>query len=209
MQYANRFCSIVLALALVAVGSGVVPAQEIPDEIRGYKVHDAKITVVNRTGTTDRKDKSEAYVRLDDPVLTDKSLSGITFEISGDIEPVGQSGKIDFLAFHNFIVNGIPVTIDEYNEPFEFKKDKTIRLPRPVKVTVGALQTLRGALNEIRDSKDEWEVTGTVFVFGRFKKWGFNFKRVVPVKVKVTVKNPVRSGSLLSIPVGAAIPPVF
>lgn len=206
MEYAHRFCLILFAVAFAAAGSNIVPAQELPDEIRGYKVHDAKITVVNRAEQTDRKDKSEAYVRLDDPVLVDKSLSGITFEISGEIEPIEQSGKIDFLAFNDFVVNGIPVTIDDYNEPFEFKKNKAIRLPRPVKVDVGVLQTLRGALNEIRDSKDEWEVTGTVFVFGRFKKWGFNFKRVVPVKVKVTVKNPVRSGSLLSIPGG---PPIF
>jgi hypothetical protein len=196
MLFDRRLWSFFILLANFAAGYAISPAQELPDELRGYKVHDAKITVTNRSGPTDRKDKSEAYVRLDDPVLTDKSLSGIAFDISGEIEPIGHSGKIDFLAFHDFVVNGVPVTIEEYIEPFEFRKNEVIRLPRPIKVNVDLLQTLRGALNEIRDSKEEWEVTGTVFVFGRFKKWGFNFKRVVPVRVNVSLKSPLRDGFL-------------
>jgi hypothetical protein len=190
--------SIVLIAVVVAlsIGARTAHAQDLPDEIRGYKVHDARVLVTNRTEkVSDRK--SDAIVRVGDPVVKDKSLSGITLEVTGELETLGHSGTVDFLAFKDFRVNGIAVTIDEYQNAFDFKKKQTLMLPKPIEVFVGIGQTLRGALGEIRDSKPEWEVTGTVFVFGKFKKWGMKFKRVVPVEVRLTIKNPIRNISII------------
>ncbi|MCY7377045.1 MAG: hypothetical protein LH472_13885, partial [Pyrinomonadaceae bacterium] len=108
-----------------------------------------------------------------------------------EIDSPEQSGKIDFLTFHDFRVNGLAVDVEEYQESFEFKKNQTIALPKPVKIFVGAGQTLRGALSEWRNSKDEWTVTGRIFVFGHFKKAGFKFKRVVPIEINLKIENPL------------------
>ncbi|HEY0457858.1 MAG TPA: hypothetical protein VGC97_01830 [Pyrinomonadaceae bacterium] len=174
-------------------------AQDLPDELRGYKVHKVRITVTNKIDITERDDRnqSEAYARLTEPELTDTSLTGLTFEISAEIDPLDYKGKVDFLTFHNFKVNGLDVEIEEYRNSFEFKKTEVIKLPRPVKIFLGAKQVLKGALGEATDSQDEWTVTGRVFVFGRFKKWGFDIKRVVPVEVNVKIKNPVKNGNVL------------
>lgn len=172
--------------------------QKLPDEIRGYKVHNAKISVTNQNEKLDEKDKSEARARLSDPELIDTSLTGLTFELSAEIDPVEHRGTIDFLTFKDFKVNGLSVEIEEYTKSFEFNKSEKINLPQPVKIFLGTRQALKGALSELRDSKEEWTVTGTVFVFGRFKKFGFNFKRVVPVEVNVKIKNPLKSGSLMT-----------
>ena len=169
-----------------------VIAQDLPGEIRGYKVYKAKISVKNQTEKTDVKDKSEAYVKVGEPEVVDVSLTGITLELSAEIGALEQSGKIDFLTFKDFRVNGLAVDVEEYRESFEFKKNQTIILPKPVKIFIGTGQTLLGAFKELKDSKEEWTVTGTVFVFGRFKKSFLKFKRVVPVEVNIKIKNPLK-----------------
>jgi hypothetical protein len=173
-------------------------AQDLPDEIRGYKVHKAKISVTDKTDEKlkDQKDKSEAFARLTEPELTDTALAGLTFEISAEIDPLEYKGKIDFLTFKDFKVNGLSVEIEEYTNSFELKKNRATTLPQPIKIFLGSGQALKGALGEIRNSKEEWTVTGTVFVFGRFKKWGFEVKRVVPVEVNVRIKNPLKMEGL-------------
>jgi hypothetical protein len=188
-----RGLGLCVLISLLALGNF---AQDLPDEIRGYKVHNAKISVTGKTDNRTERDKSEAYARLTEPELTDTSLTGLTFEISAEIEPLEYKGRVDFLTFRNFKVNGLDVEIEEYTNSFEFKKNQAISLPAPVKIVLGTRQFLKGALNELRDSKEEWTVTGTVFVFGRFKKWGFNVKRVVPVEVDVKIKNPLREENI-------------
>jgi hypothetical protein len=118
-----RLC-VVIALLALSLG-----AQDLPDEIRGYKVHNAKISVTGKTDNRTERDKSEAYAHLTEPELTDTSLSGLTFEISAEIEPLEYKGKIDFLTFRNFKVNGLDVEIEEYRNSFEFKKNQAIALP--------------------------------------------------------------------------------
>jgi len=172
--------------------SSFATAQDLPKEIRGYKVHHAKISVKNKSEKTDAKDKSEAFVEIGEPELIDVSLTGTTFEISAEIDSVEQSGTIDFLSFHDFRVNGLKVDVEEYRESFEFKKNKTIVLPKPIKIFVGAGQTLRGAMSEVTDSRNEWTVTGRVFVFGQFKKSFLKFKRVIPVEINLKIKNPAK-----------------
>lgn len=168
-------------------------AQDYPKEIRGYKVHKTKITVKNEGEKTGKKDDSEAYITVTEPTVEDVSLAGVTMEASAEISAVEQSGKVDFLTFKDFRVNGLKVDIEEYKNSFSFEKNKPIKLPRPIKVFVGTGQSLLGAIGEMRDPKDEWTVTGTVFVFGKFKKMGFSFKRVIPVEINIRIKNPLKN----------------
>lgn len=175
--------------------SAAVQAQDLPDEIRGYKVSSAKVAVKLKGEKTQTKDKSEVYVNVADPQMTSVSPMGVTFEISADIEPLEQSGKVDFLTFKDFRVNGMAVDLEEYQNPFELKKNQIIILPKPIKVFVNSGQSLLGAISEIGASKEEWTVTGRIFVFGKFKKFGMNFKRVVPVDVNIRIKNPVKNSN--------------
>lgn len=170
-------------------------AQDLPDEIRGYKVYKAKVSVKNQTSDTikpETKNESEAFVKVGEPELVEVSLTGVTLEISAEIIAPAQSGTVDFLTFKDFRVNGLTVSAEEYKESFEFKKNQIVFLPKPIKIFIGTGQTLRGALMEFKDSKDEWTITGTVFIFGRFKKSFLKFKRVVPVEVNLKIKNPLK-----------------
>lgn len=166
-------------------------AQDLPKEIRGYKVYRAEVSVKNES--EEIKNKSDAFVKVGEPKIVDISLTGVTVEISGEIIAPEQSGKIDFLTFKDFRVNNIAVTVEDYKESFSFTKNQTIALPKPVKFFLGTSDILRGAAREIKNSKDKWTATGTVFVFGRFKKFGFNFKRVIPVEINLKIKNPIKS----------------
>jgi hypothetical protein len=182
-----------LCVLCVLCGSIAVNAQDYPKEIRGYKVHNTKIFVQTKDAKVETKGDAEAFITLGEPTVGDVSLTGVTMEIPAEMAALEQSGKIDFLTFKDFQVNGLKVDVEEYQESFEFKKSVPTALPKPVKIFVGAKQSLLGALGELRDSKDEWTVTGTVFVFGKFKKFGFSFKRVVPVAVNIKIKNPLKS----------------
>ncbi len=166
-------------------------AQDLPKEIRGYKVHRAKISVDNKTAKAATDDQSEVSVKIGDPELTDVSLSGITFEVSAEINSLTQSGTVDFLTFHDFRINNLKVDVQEYRESIEFKKNQTTALPKPIEISLGAGQALRGALKEMKESKNEWTVTGRIFVFGRFKKSFLKFKRVVPIEINLKIKNPL------------------
>jgi hypothetical protein len=190
-KYLSLFLLVVVVFTISAF------AQDLPSEIRGYKVHKAKISVVNqneKTGNSKsgKNDESEAFVNVSAPELAQVSLTGITLELSAEIEALEQSGKVDFLTFHDFRVNGLAVDVEEYRESFEFKKNQKIALPKPIVIFVGTGQTLRGALAEFNESKTEWTVTGRIFVFGHFKKAGFSFKRVVPVEINLKIENPLQ-----------------
>lgn len=166
-------------------------AQDSPKEIRGYKVYKAKISVKNQSDKSGAKDDSEVFVKVGAPKVTDISLTGVTLETSPEIVSSEQSGTIDFVTFKDFRVNDLKVEVEDYKNSFEIKKNQPVILPKPIIIFINAGQTLRGALSEWRDSKSEWTITGTVFIFGRFKKFGFNFKRVVPVEVNLKIKNPL------------------
>ena len=170
-----------------------IGAQNYPKEIRGYKVQQTKITVKNKTEKAGAKEDSEAFVTVSQPTVEEIFLTGVTLEVAAEISALEQSGKVDFMTFKDFRVNGLEVDIQEYGYSFSFEKNQPIALPKPVRIFVGTGQSLLGALNEVRGSKDEWDVTGTIFVFGKFKKWGFNFKRVVPVPINIKIKNPLRN----------------
>jgi hypothetical protein len=166
-------------------------AQDLPKEIRGYKVHRVEIAVEPQTEKTIAKNESQIFVRTGEPKLIDVSLTRITFEISAEIVSSAQSGSVDFLAFHDFRVNGLAVEVEEYKESFEFRKNQTTTLAKPIRVSISAGQALRGALKEIKQANAEWTVTGRIFVFGRFKKSFLKFKRVVPIEINLKIKNPL------------------
>ena len=180
----------VLILALFCAAN----AQDLPDEIRGYKVHRAKVSVQTRIDRNKPPEDFGVAVDFDEPKLVRVSPLGTTFEVSLEMTVFNQSGKIDFLTFKDFRVNGLKVEIEEYDESFEIEKNKSTRLKKPIKIFVAATQTIKGGLKEIFQSEKEWQVTGRVFVFGKFKKLGFKFKRVVPVDVNLKITNPLKSG---------------
>lgn len=185
--------NLLLSMFICGLYFSFAAAQDLPAEIRGYKVYKAKISVKNQiSDTVKAKDESEAFVKVGEPELVDVSLTGVTLELSAEIVAPAQSGTVDFLIFKDFRVNGLAVEVEEYKESFDFKKNQLIVLPKPVRIFVGSGQTLRGALMEFKDPKDEWTVTGTVFIFGRFKKSFLKFKRVVPVEVNLKIKNPLK-----------------
>ena len=184
----------VRVLFLVLWFFAVAESQDLPKEIRGYKVYWAKISVENKSEKNDAADKSEAFVKIGEPEIMDVSLAGITLEIPAEIESPAQSGTIDFVTFQQFRVNDLPVDVEEYKESFRLEKNKIIQLPKPIKVFLGATQTLRGAVKEFKESKTEWTLTGRIFVFGHFKKSFLTFKRVVPIEINLKIKNPLRGG---------------
>lgn len=177
------------ALILAFAQTGV--AQELPPKIRGYKVHNAKIEV---RSADDRKlldSDREAVITLGKLEVDDYGITGITLSAGAQISPIDQSGRVEFLTFRDFRVNGVAVDIEEYVHPFSFKKGETISLPKPARIFVGTLNLARAARNELTDPKKKWSVSGTVFVFGRFKKYGMSFKRVVPIKIDLIITNPL------------------
>lgn len=183
-------------LLLIFLSFAVAEAQNLPKKIRGYKVYEAKISVKNQTEKIGAIGKSDTFVKIGEPQITDVSLTGITLEISAEIESAAQSGTIDFLTFHDFRVNDLAVEVEEYAESFQLEKNKIVILPKPIKLFLGAKQTLRGVSKEMKESKEEWTVTGRVFIFGRFKKSFLKFKRVVPIRVNFKIKNPLLAAHL-------------
>jgi hypothetical protein len=109
------------------------------------------------------------------------------------IENVPQTGRVDFLTFHDFRINGLPITIDEYREPFKFQKGRPVYLPQPLEINVGTIELLRAARKGSDEFRGEWTVTGRVFVFGKFRRFGMEFRRVVPVDIDLKIKNPLPS----------------
>ncbi len=172
--------------------SASVFSQNLPKKIRGYKVYQTKISIKTETDKTAGNKDAEAIVKIGEPEISDISLTGITLEIPAVIEGIEQKGRIDFVMFEDFKINDLKVEIEEYNESFEFNNAETVTLPKPIKMFISARQTLRGALKELKESKKDWKVSGRVFVFGTFKKFGIGFKRVVPLEINLIIENPVK-----------------
>ncbi|HSI87930.1 MAG TPA: hypothetical protein VK918_02675 [Pyrinomonadaceae bacterium] len=171
-----------MALLLLSITAS---AQVLPDKIRGYKVH--KESIVIRPGN----ESPGAEVTPGEPKAFDLSLTGLRLEIPVEFAISGQSGKVDMLTFHDVRVNGIPVNVEEHSVPFEFKKNEKRSLPNPLSIIVPTHRMIQAAVNESRDSRETWIVTGRAFVFGKFRKFGFHHKRVVPVDIEFEIPNPL------------------
>lgn len=166
--------------------------QTLPSKIRGYKVYDAKVVVTNKTDTGYAEPNADAAVKLTNFKLAGMGLSGVIVEVGADVLSMSRGGDVEFMTFHDFRVNGVVIDVEEYKHPFSFKKAESASLPKPARITIKPTSLAKGAVTELTDPKKDWIVTGTVYVFGKFKKFGFSFKRVVPVKIDIKIKNLLR-----------------
>lgn len=188
-----RLCHSQLLVATVTIllfGHVLTAGQELPKKIRGYTVHREKITVVS---PPEGSGVAGPQVAAGKAGISDVALTGLTFELPLSFNAPEQSGKVDFLAFHDFRVNGIPVKIEEFEQPFSFRRNDVVELPSPVSVFLPTRQLIKAVWNEMRESKEDWKVEGRVFVFGRFRKFGFYHKRVIPIDIELFIKNPIRN----------------
>lgn len=167
-------------------------AQKLPGKIRGYTVYDARIAVAGGTGDSSSEAGSTANVKLGDAAITEIGLSGIKFEIGAEFTSGDHGGKVDLVTFRDIRVNGIGIEMEDYAHAFAFKKNATVTLPKPARASIRLSSLPRAAYTELFDGSDRMTVTGTAFVFGRFKKFGFSFKRVVPVTINLEIDNPLK-----------------
>jgi hypothetical protein len=176
-----------LAPAFVTLFLLALPAlaQNLPHKIRGYKVYRDKVSIKAQT------EKSDAAVHTGEPEVVDVSLNGITFELPAEFTTTGQSGKVEMVSFHDLKVNGIKVEPEEYIHKFEFRKGEKVKVPQPIRIFIPASGLVRAAWQEMAEKRVEWIVTGRVFVFGKFKRYGIHHKRVVPIDLNLTTKNPL------------------
>jgi hypothetical protein len=172
-------------------------ARAYPKEIRGYKVERARVEIKR---SKDEKGQvavaggePDALIQFGEPRIAGMTPLGITMEVPVTVAAVKQGGHVDFLSFEDMMVNGTPVTIEDYMRSFDLPNKSAVLLPMPVRVFISTPRALLGALGEWNSTKDVWPVTGRVYVFGRFKKFLFSFKRVVPVELSLTLPNPLKN----------------
>ena len=195
-------------IALVLLGvSAPLPAsgqsRSYPDNIRGYKVERTVVEIKKpdknqaNDGETAVSDSDvDQLITFGQPSLARATPLGITFDVPVVVAPVKQSGKVDFLMFEDMEVNGHSVQIDEYNHSFGLPDKKPLTLRDPLRIHIYLPSAILAALGDWTDSKDTWPVTGRVYVFGKFKKRilgiSTSFKRVVPVELNLTMRNPLK-----------------
>jgi hypothetical protein len=135
----------------------------------------------------------DGLIRLGTPKLVRLTPLGITFEVPIVVAAVKQSGHVDFLMFEDMVVNGTSVQIAEYHREFDLPNKNPLTLAEPLRIYIYLPNALlAAALGDWSDAKETWPVTGRVYVFGKFKKYGFSFKRCIPVELNVTMRNPLR-----------------
>jgi hypothetical protein len=209
----NAFVAAGCVLLTLLCGVSVTPqVRTYPKEIRGYKVERTVVEIKkpeaktqqsgNRRTGNDGVDQgntaanSDTYVdeliQLGTPQLTRVTPLGITFEVPIVVSPVKQSGRVDFLVFEDMVVNGTSVNIDEYHRAFDLPNKQPLTLREPLSFYIYLPSAMLAALGDWSDAKETWPVTGRVYVFGKFKKGPFSFKRVVPVELNLSMRNPLK-----------------
>ena len=172
------------------------PGHVYPKEIRGYKVELARVEIKKQAGNADKStagaNAEDALIHLGEPKVTSLTPFGISLEVPITVAAIKQGGRVDFLTFEEMTVNGTPVTVSEYQHAFELPTSEPVTLPEPVSIYISTPRVLLGALGEWNQPKEVWPVTGRVYVFGRFKKFIFKFKRVVPVELNLSFRNPLK-----------------
>ena len=175
-----------------------------PKEIRGYKVErtaiEIKKTDANKNARTSQQADDgnlsdsdvDTLIQLGKPQLARVTPLGITFEVPIVVAPVPQKGRVEFLVFEDMEVNGRSVEIDEYHRAFDLPSKQPLTLREPLSFYIYLPSALLAAMGEWSESKETWPVTGRVYVFGKFKKSLFSFKRCVPVELNLTMRNPLR-----------------
>ena len=135
----------------------------------------------------------DALIKLGKPQLARLTPLGVTFEVPIVVAPVKQKGQIDFLLFEDMVVNGRSVEIDEYHREFDLPNKQPLTLREPLRFYIYLPGALLAAVDEWSNSKETWPVTGRIYVFGKFKKGWFSFKRCIPVELNVTMRNPLKN----------------
>jgi hypothetical protein len=192
-----------LGLLLSVSASVCSQTRSYPDKIRGYKVERTTVEVKRSKSNGANSSAKNGPVSLDDasvdqlitfgkPTLARVTPLGITFEVPMVVAPVTQSGKVDFLVFEDMEINGHAVNISDYEHSFKLPNDKSLTLKDPLRIYIYLPNALLAAIGEWTDSQDAWPVKGRVYVFGKFKKSIFSFKRCVPVELDLTMRNPLR-----------------
>ena len=193
--------SLLTCAAATAQQPGVAASERTyPKEIRGYKVARAKVEIKkpkdSQSADADVRPASgsdaDALVQIGEPQVVSITPLGITFEVPVTVAAVKQDGRVDFLTFEDMVVNGMRVSVEDYMHPFDLPNNRPTPLPVPVRVYLSTPRALLGALGEWSESKEAWPVTGRVYVFGRFKKFLFKFKRVVPIELNLSLPNPLK-----------------
>jgi hypothetical protein len=171
------------------------PKRDYPKEIRGYKLARAKVEIKKTSKNDDEKtaNDTDALIQFGEPRVVKTTPLGITLEVPVTVAAVKQGGHVDFLTFEDVVVNGMPVTIEDYMNPFELPNKEAVSLPQPVRLFISSPRALAGAISDWRNPQETWPVTARVYVFGRFKKFIFTAKRVVPLELTLTLQNPLRT----------------
>ena len=194
-----------LLLLFITSPTALAQTRTYPKEIRGYKIErtaieikkpDSKTRNSNNNGHTEEQNISDsdvdALIQFGKPQLARVTPLGITFKVPIVVAPVAQKGRVDFLMFEDMSVNGTSVQIDEYQHGFDLPNTKPSTLRDPLSFYIYLPSAVLAAIGDWRDSKDVWPVTGRVYVFGKFKKGLFSFKRCVPVELNLTMRNPLK-----------------
>lgn len=180
----------------IAMPSAFSQTRTYPDKIRGYKVERTVVEIKKTENQQANNGNGDAdvdtLIKLGDPKVARLTPLGITFEVPIVVAPVKQSGRVDFLVFEDMVVNGRSVDVAEYKHNFDLPNKAPATLSDPLSIHIFLPSALLAAIGEWADSKETWPVTGRVYVFGKFKKSIFSFKRVVPVELKLTMRNPLR-----------------
>ena len=186
-----------LAVVFLVLSQTVTFAQQrsYPKEIRGYKVERAAVEMKNpnRDAQAGENNNPDELIRFGEPRLAGVTPLSVSLEIPIVVAPVKQKGHVDFMVFEDMEVNGTPVHIDEYRREFDLPNKDDLVLDEPLRFSVSVPNVVLGALGELTNSKETWPVTGRVYVFGRYKKFLFTFKRTIPVELNLTMKNPTRN----------------
>ena len=181
--------------ALILLTAPTLHAQSIiyPKEIRGYKVERAAVEIRDTSKQKNpQQNTSPQLIQFGSPRVASVTPLGIGLEIPVVVSPVKQKGRVDFLVFEKMKVNGTSVEIDEYHRAFDLPNHKPLTLKEPLRFYVYLPSAIMVAIDELSSSTKEWPITGVVYVFGRFNKSIFRFKRVIPVEIKLTTPNPLR-----------------
>ena len=181
-------------ILIVLVWPTLLHAQSItyPKEIRGYKVERAAVELKETKRKNEQQNAtSSQLIQFGSPRVAGVTPLGISLEIPVVVSPVKQKGRVDFLVFEKMEVNGTSVEIDEYHRAFDLPNNKPLTLKEPLRFYVYLPNALMAAIGELSSSVKEWPITGVVYVFGRFNKSIFRFKRVIPVEINLTTPNPL------------------
>lgn len=179
----------------------------LPKEMRGYKIHRAKVEMkkTNESGKKkpdkksdkEKSDKDEydedepLLIRLGEPELVGVTPLGVTFDVPVILAAVKQQGDVDRLVFEDMKVNDTPVTLDDYVHPFKLPNQEPLSLAPSLRIFVSTPQAVLRTIDELFNSKEVWQVTGRIYVCGHFKKYLLKFKRAVPVELQTSIKNPL------------------